>query len=493
MKKILNFAFVILFIGLCSVPLLGLLFGYKNINVEKRALAGLPVLFNEKGFNESFPEDAEAFLSDHYAFKPQLVTADAILREKLFGESVSDQVIVGRDGWLYFTPTLQDFLAMDTLSDNELDRIVRTLEIQNRALAERGVGFLFTVAPNKASIYPEHMPSYYHPTGNKNNYDKLYDRLGSSDIVSLDLRSMLRTQALGENPEQALYLRLDSHWTDKGALLAYQSITSEITARMPELFLPDYSDRSVEKREIINGDLSQMLYPAARMKDTQFFYDLPQNYSSARTIRTMEDLLIETSCENGQGGLLMFRDSFANALIPFFSDAFARATYSRAIPYDYRLLNADTDVVVFEIVERNIINILDSAPIIDSYTVPEIGDVRPDFIDLNVRTEEQTDGTLRIYGTAVPATYDPEGYYEIFIRIESAGCSDTYVTFPILEPEMLDQAQEEDKAEITVNENVAFSARLNPSGLPAGNCEISIIVRGETGTVIAPYLSIQRP
>jgi hypothetical protein len=491
MKKALRFAFVVLFIGLCSVPLLGLLFGYKNVNVEKRALAEPPVLFDEKGFNDSFPEDAEDFLSDHYAFKPQLVTADAMLRGSLFGESVSEKVIVGGDGWLYFSSTLQDYLATDTLSENQIDRIVRTLEIQEEALGQRGVDFIFVVAPNKASVYPGHMPALFTPTGNENNYDKLYDRLGSSELTALDLRSVLRANSFKVSPEESLYLKLDSHWNNKGALLAYQTITREITDRIRELDLTDYLDLAVERREIVNGDLSLMLYPAANRKDIQYFYDLPENYSSARPIRSMEDILIETSCESGRGELLMFRDSFANALIPFFSDAFAHATYSRAIPYDYRLLNDETDVVVFEIVERNIINILDSAPIINSYTVAEITGARLDTIELKVRAEEQTDGILRLYGTAIPKGYDPEGYYETYIRIDGADRSDTFVTFPILETEMVEQAEEDDVADL--KENVAFSAQLDLSDLPAGNYEISIIVKGENETLIAPYLSIQRP
>ena len=491
MKKALRFLFVVLFIGICSVPLLGLLFGYKNVNVEKRALAEAPVLFNEKGFNASFPEDAENFLSDHYAFKPQLVTADAVLRGSLFGESVSEKVIVGSGGWLYFAPTLPDFLAEDTLSENQILRIFRTLEIQEEALVQKGVEFIFVIAPNKASVYPGHMPALYTPTGKDNNYDMLYDGLGTSKLGDPDLRSVLRAHTLEEGSEETLYLKLDSHWTNKGALLAYQSITGEITDQRPELVLPDFSDLPVEKREIVNGDLSQMLYPAANKSDLQYFYDLPENYSSARPIRTMEDLLIETSCESGQGQLLMFRDSFANALIPFFSDAFARATYSRAIPYDYRLLSDETDVVVFEIVERNVINILDSAPILNSFIVEDMTAARPDDMDLNVRTEEQEDGLFRLYGTAVPSQYDPEEYYEFFIQIEGDGRSVTYVTFPILEAELIEESENANRAEPPAN--AAFSARLDLSELPAGRYQISIIVKGESETVVAPYGSIQRP
>ncbi|MBN1775089.1 MAG: hypothetical protein JW817_01345 [Clostridiales bacterium] len=485
MKKALHFVFVVLFVGICSLPLLGLVFGYENVNIEKRALAPAPVFINEQGFNPSYPQEAEDYLSDHYAFKPYLVTADAIMRGALFGESVSEKVIIGREGWLYFAPTLPDHLATDVLSDNEVYRIARTLMIQKEALARKDIDFVFVVAPNKASLYPECMADRYVPTGKENNYDRLYAKFAFADIGSPDLRSLLRTSKLDAGSDETLYLKLDSHWNGRGAMIAYRAITNEIRSRRPDLVLNDYRDVAVEKQEIINGDLSVMLYPAAELIENQYVYALPADYTSARPIRSMEDMLIQTSCAGGQGNLLMFRDSFANALIPFFSDAFSSATYSRAVPYDYRLMTEQTDVVVLEIVERNLANLITAAPILSSYAIEPITGAQPDDIDLTVYVEN-VDGVFRLYGTAVPSNYDPATNYDIFIRLDGER-SYTYVTFPILEPELAEE-EEGDQAQ-----NAAFSARIDLSALDPGTYSVSIVVRDKNGSVIAPYGEIAAP
>lgn len=485
MKKALYFVFVVLFIGICSLPLLGLVFGYENVNIEKRALAPAPVFINEQGFNPSYPQEAEAYLSDHYAFKPYLVTADAIMRGALFGESVSEKVIIGREGWLYFAPTLPDYLATDVLSENELYRIARTLMIQKEALARKEVDFVFVVAPNKASLYPEYMPGGYVPTGKENNYDRLYAKLAFADIGNTDLRSLLSTSKLADGPDDTLYLKLDSHWNDRGAMIAYRAITDEIRSRRPDLVLNDYREVPVEKREIINGDLSVMLYPAVERTDNQYFYTLPETYASVRPIRSMEDMLIQTYCESGQGHLLMFRDSFANALIPFFSDAFSSVTYSRAVPYDYRLMAEQTDAVILEIVERNLANLIAAAPILSSYVVDPITGAQPDDIDLTVCVEN-VDGMIRLYGTAVPSDYEPAMNYDVFVRFDGEG-SHTFVTFPILEPDLAEE-EESDHAQ-----NAAFSARIDPSDLDPGIYLVSVVVRGDNGSVIAPYGEITVP
>lgn len=490
MKKMIYYIFAAIFIGACSAPLLGLLFGYKNENVEKRALAPAPVFFGEKGFNAAFPQEAEDYLSDHFAFKPQLVTADAFLRGALFGESVNEKVIIGKDGWLFFAPTLPDYLAVETLSDNDIYRVARTLEIQKEALARQGVGFIFVVAPNKASIYPEYMPAAYRPTGYDNNYDRLYGRLEGSGLERPDLRALLRGYALTSSsipPIDPIYLKLDSHWNNKGALIAYRAVADALISMDPNLTLTDFPDIPFEKSTVRNGDLSIMLYPSTELFDVQYEYVLASAYTSARPIRSMEDILIRTSCEGGSGDILMFRDSFANAWIPFFSNAFATATYSRAIPYDYGLLTEETDAVVFEIVERNIANILSAAPLLSSYAVEAAPDVRRDDITLDCRLE-RTDDTLRLYGTAMPSDYDTDGYYEIYIRADGANGSGTFVTFPILEKEFLDNSDDPDT--LARRANVAFSARLDLSAFVPGTYALTVIVHGPTGPVSAPIETI---
>lgn len=464
MKKVRHFLFILLYIGACTVPLFGMLLGYKNINTEKRPLAKPPVLFTAEGFNNSFPEDAEAYLSDHFAFKPQMVTADAVMKQTVFGESVNTQVIVGKDGWLFFEPTLKDYLKVSVLGDNEIYRIAKTLELQKEYLARRDVDFIFTVAPNKASVYPEQMPDRYLSVGELSNCEKLYRQLDAVSFPYLNLHSVLRSG------EGQLYHKLDSHWNNLGALAAYRAIIAEVQNNSPEFSFEDYAGATYTSQKIWEGDLSQMLYPALSVKDDQMVYDIGKNYSSARPIRSPEELLINTTSEAGTADLLMFRDSFANALLPFISNSFASVIYSRAIPYQYTLLTEDTDVVLFEIVERNIVNVIQTAPILPSYTVDAIPKATESPIDLTIIIENTDNGT-RVVGTAIPEHYDAGQNYDIYLKLTGDAGDFTLVTFPIYETDYLSGT--EDKA------NAAFSARLDESSVPAGTYAVEVIVCGE--------------
>lgn len=464
MKKVRQFLFILLYMGACTVPLFGMLLGYKNINTEKRPLAKPPVLFSAEGFNDSFPEDAEAYLADHFAFKPQLVTADAVMKKTIFGESVSTQVIVGKDGWLFFEPTLKDYLKVFVLSDNEIYRIAKTLELQKEYLARRDVEFIFTVAPNKASIYPEYMPDRYLSVGKLNNFEKLCRQLDAVSFTYLNLHRVLKSG------DEQLYHKLDSHWNNLGALAVYRAIIGEVEKGSPELSFPDYADATYTPQKIWEGDLSQMLYPALSEKDDQMVYNIEKNYSSARPIRSPEELLINTTSEAGTADLLMFRDSFANALLPFISNSFTSVTYSRAIPYQYTLLTEDTDVVLFEIVERNIINIIQTAPVLPSYTVDAIPQATESPVDLHITIENTENGT-RVVGTAKPENYDASQNYDIYLRLAGDAGDFTLVTFPIYETDYMSGSED--------LSNVAFSARLDESSIPAGTYTVEVLVCGE--------------
>ena len=68
-------------------------------------------------------------------------------------------MILGSDGWLYFSDTLPDYMGQG-MSDAELRYLANDLALMQEYIESQGKQFAFTIAPNKNSIYPEHMPDY---------------------------------------------------------------------------------------------------------------------------------------------------------------------------------------------------------------------------------------------------------------------------------------------------------------------------------------------
>ena len=135
---------------------------------------------------------------------------------------------------------------------------------------------------------------------------------------------------------------------------------------MDALELPhaDYRDTPRVNGEKV-GDLELMLHPTRPRAETERVPDYAFSYSYIGRLRSEEDITIQTVNSDGSGSLLMFRDSFGNALLPLLAEHFNAAYFSRAVPIDLSLIESQqADTVIYEIAERNLRNIIDYPPII---------------------------------------------------------------------------------------------------------------------------------
>lgn len=122
-------------------------------------------------------------------------------------------------------------------------------------------------------------------------------------------------------------------------------------------------NQSFTQQKDWKSDLARMLYPSMLTLESQAYFKLPNQFTLTKPIRSLEDIEIETINPSQTGKLFMFRDSFANALIPYFSESFENVRYSRSFPYDYNLVDQfKPDVLIVEIAERNINWLLQQTP-----------------------------------------------------------------------------------------------------------------------------------
>ena len=162
LKKILCIIFIVACLSVCVTPFACMTFAKSDERVGNEQETLLPAMFDEKAnFNEMYPQQLGDYFSTHYAFRPEIISADATIQSGLFGVSNLESVVVGKDGWLFYSSTLDNYLGRNLLSDRAINNIVHNLEITQRYLESEGKTFVFTVAPNKNTLYPEYMPYYY--------------------------------------------------------------------------------------------------------------------------------------------------------------------------------------------------------------------------------------------------------------------------------------------------------------------------------------------
>ena len=433
-KKPIKIAYVALVLAVCAFPVFTMpLFG-ETASTEKRELAAFPRLTKEgEGFNLAFFSELNTYLSEHFSFRSQLVTADSVAKASLFGTSSEDQVIVGTDGWLYFEKTMDDYWGRNVLDERGTACLARTVELMQEYVQGQGAAFAFAVVPNKNTVYPEHMPYYTLKTPDPTNRERLAAALGPRSYVT-DLTAVLRA------PGELLYHKRDSHWNTLGALAGYNAV-------MDTLGLPheDSADTPRSVQRIWDGDLDAMLDPGLGRKDDQVVLDTTWHYRYTSSFRSEEDITITTENDRGTGRLLMFRDSFGNAVLPFFAQAFREAEFSRAVPYRLDLTAArQADAVVVEIVERNLPDLTVRAPVMPAPRRDLPGDAPADGSAAARIKTRTSHGFLHVYGE-LDARYS--GSTAVYLRAGGVG----YEAFPIREEALLDEG-----------EGAGFSAYLPP-------------------------------
>ncbi len=366
-KKILKTAYIVLFLLALIIP--GV---WTFVNKQENIGNEETVDFSDISYLNA-ADKIDSYLSTGFGFRNKLVQINNQLYFNIFKESGEASVIVGRDGWLFYESALHDYTGEAELSDLEIKKIARVLQIAQQAVRKQGAQFIFASAPNKMEIYGEYMPYYCYEDTTGGNYERLYEQLAYDNVTAVDLKSVLEEKAASS--DRIIYHKLDSHWNNLGAAYAYQAIMEQAG-----LQYINFTNSKITIENNFDGDLYAMLFPDGDKKDSQVYFDREQQFYYVSMYRGPEDLLIETVADDGEGRLLMYRDSFGNALHAFMAESFEYSVFSRALPYD--LTNSDEySLVVLEIVERNIDKLLQYPPVVEAESV-EVEASEP--VDINI-------------------------------------------------------------------------------------------------------------
>lgn len=355
MKKNLPYAaFAALIFLLCLIPSLGMLApSRENQAGGNQALSRPPSLRDTEGnWNPKYLSQMQDYAGDNFYLRQEMITAWSALNARGLQSSITEDVVLGTDGWLYFADTLPDYVGLDPMTDREIFSAARNLSLMAEYCESQGARFLFTVAPNKNSLYWSNMPGLTLPSARKpHDAKRLQEALAGQGVGYLDLFALFRAQ------EETLYFKTDSHWNGKGAALAADAV-NEALGRSSDYFAGPFSQEKVHK-----GDLYDMLYPAGSGLEADQVYGGELTIEYDAPIRSAENLTIMTH-GGGEGSLLMFRDSFGNNLYPYLADSFDAALFSRSMPYRLDLVSQrEADCVVAELVERNLRYLIQNVPV----------------------------------------------------------------------------------------------------------------------------------
>lgn len=295
---------------------------------ENRSLAQFPDINLSSVLSGDFMSRFESYMSDQVIGRDAIVSARSYA-ERLLGKTESNNVYIGKDGWLFENQTPYE----ETRVKNTVDAIssfVTASEIKNSLIA---------IVPDSTYIVKEKLPDLLVLDDQAEQIEKVYAPL-KGKMNCLDAVGAL-TQA---EDKTSLYYKNDHHWTTKGAKTVFDAIAKSweldtSSVHYNTVTLSDSFFGTLASSSGVTGEPDTIeAYVPSDAKGTYIVQD-PDAKTKTSSLFDLSKLEQTNQYEVFLGGnvprlnittvhesvnkLLIFKDSYANCLIPMLTPYFS--------------------------------------------------------------------------------------------------------------------------------------------------------------------------
>lgn len=311
---------------------------------------------------EEFSKLYEEYFNVNLPYRDVLVTGNAMIDYFLYKDSSTEDVIIGKEHWLFFAPTIADYQKTNLYTMEQMNIIVANMEYMRCYFEERGMEFYIYIAPNKATIYGEkYLPERIAAGEGVSRTEQLVEYITKNSEVDIIFGKKMLQEACEEYPDEELYHHLDTHWNYLGGYYGAKDLLNKMGVELPERSEINVKKNAVPTMQWSGFDLANMLgLTEVLKKDVNYDisgYTLNEAvFEGDASIDSEAFSTISRSTSNATDDRKLFfiRDSFGTAMLPYLATSF-REVYS---PHQYcislsMIEQECPDIVVLEMVERS--------------------------------------------------------------------------------------------------------------------------------------------
>lgn len=318
-KKILEYPLLVI---VCSL-LIGMFLMYlfkrdtEFSDIENRYLAAAPSISLVDIKDGVFMQEFETYTGEQVPFRNTLIKVKATA-ERIMLKCENNGIVAGKEGYLF-----EKVLYTDAQLQKNEAALESFINNTDRTVA-------VAIVPNSYEVLKELTPAGFPNIDQGAEIDRFYDRLFTyENCTAVDMQRALH----GREGEQIFY-RTDHHWTTLGAYYGYEAFC-ESTGNSPinlstlkenqisefyGTYYAKYKGYGVEPDTIHCYDIPILsLTLKSGVKNTLYEMEKASVYDKYAMFLYGNDGLCEIKAENAGNGkqLVIFKDSYANCLIPF--------------------------------------------------------------------------------------------------------------------------------------------------------------------------------
>lgn len=373
-------------------------------DTENRYLASFPAIFNQDGtLSDSLKDGFESWLSDNIGLRSHFVELAATIKVKVFHQSTSEKVVIGRDGWYFYTldNNLEIASGEYPLTETMLKEIADMQQAISDYYKSNGVEYILALTPSKASVYPEYIGGANYTVGSS-PCDIVEEYLNEhTDVCVVNLK----TANVAAKEESQQFLKTDTHWTQQGSYTAYCALLEKLNARNVVQAAPVKVQFS---EDAVRGEFSAMLgarnilpletvpiaqweQHAEQVKDGEWFDSIEKLCKQNADAKPYETIVLKNPAAQ-DNTMLIYGDSqwmvtrkLPLLLAEHFGNVVSIRMRSPNIEMDQAVI---PDVVVFTCSERQINSILRR-----NLAIPKLVDEVPEVFERPAQTADYWIGT----------------------------------------------------------------------------------------------------
>lgn len=288
--------------------------------LENRNLARKPIFSISSFVEEKYRDKYEEYINDNFIFRNHWINLKSI-SEYTLGKLENNNIIYGRENYMFEKNISYDKERFK----NNIDSINKFIDIYKGKVTTM-------IVPNSHTIYQEYVPWGIELLNQENLINEVYS--ANSKDRNIDLVSLFK-----ENKEEYIYYKTDHHWTSYGAYLAYKTYIESLGEKPIDLNtlkkneVTGFYGTYFSKAKLFNAESDILTYydiDNITMNIQGEIFESLYDYDKLKTrdkysvfIRGNNGLSIieNKNIKEGQK-LLIFKDSFANSMIPFLSQNF---------------------------------------------------------------------------------------------------------------------------------------------------------------------------
>lgn len=307
-KNILSIFFIFtIFLGVLSYLLRE---DIQLSELENRFLEQKPIMTKESVMSGEYMKSFESYLIDQFPNRIKIIEFKNKFMS-LIGNKEVNNIVLGKNGKL-----LERFKTNQAL-------ISKNIQSMNFISAKLGVPSVGMFIPTSIEFYKDEIPDYY-ITDNQKNVLSNIENIFKGDFYT-------PYSILNKNKDDYIFFNSDHHWTQYGASLMYRDFYKKDIdlkySKVSDLFKGSYYSKTLNnsvKDDYIysyldlgdfsieyDGENSDSLYDKSKLKGKNKYQYFMHGDPATASIKG-----------NGEGNVLIFKDSFSHCYIPFIANEY---------------------------------------------------------------------------------------------------------------------------------------------------------------------------